>query len=258
VASLLHLDASANPIEHSVTRRLTAHYARTWRAHQDPATPHEHRHHDLVRDPVTPIGPAYCALGQRLERHGTRPPARVPELIRDPAEQHEWDLTRPLITALLAADTLLLGVPTYNLGLPAALKTWIDRISFPGAYTDPDTGESLLRHTRVVAIIARGGHGPRTSARATDHVRPYLRAYLTKLGFADTNLHIVHAELTSIAELPASAGDHELAARSLRDAHTTITALATHRETQPQSTARSTVASSNTTNTQNGCPAGSA
>jgi FMN-dependent NADH-azoreductase len=166
VTSLLHLDSSAQRSSESISRQLTGLFADTWRAVHGPAG---YRYRDLTADPVPPLGTAYCTLGRRVERHGLLPPARVVALVESPAEQHQWSLTRPLITELLAASTVLIGAPMYNYAVPASLKAWIDRVSFPGAFTDPDTGESLLHGTRVVVITARGGaYGPGSPRQAWD------------------------------------------------------------------------------------------
>jgi FMN-dependent NADH-azoreductase len=131
-----------------------------------------------------------------VERHGLVPPVRVVALVESPAEKREWALTRPLITELLAADTVLIGAPIYNYAIPAALKAWIDRVSFPGAFTDPDTGDSLLHRTRVIVITARAGaYGPGSPRQAWDFHTPYLRAYFGKQGVAEENMWFVNAHL---------------------------------------------------------------
>ena len=56
-------------------------------------------------------------------------------------------MTEPLITEQRGADVVLLGVPMYDFGVPATLEAWVDRIGFPGAFIDTDTGESVLRDT---------------------------------------------------------------------------------------------------------------
>ncbi len=167
---LLHIDSSADPTADSVTRHLTESFARAWRTAHGTAG---HRQRDLLTDPAAPLGPAYTTLGRRVEREGFVPPAKVPALTETAAERHEWALTLPLITELLGAETLLLGVPMYNFSVPAPLKAWIDRVTFPGALTDPDTGESLLRDTRVIVVMARGGgYGPGTPREHYDFKRP--------------------------------------------------------------------------------------
>jgi FMN-dependent NADH-azoreductase len=206
VTFLLHLDSSANDSE-SVTRRLTAEFADSWRSAHGSAG---YRYRDLAARPVPPLTAAYCTLGRRLEHRGLVPPSRVPEMIIAPAEELEWAATRPLIEELLAADTLLIGAPMYNRSVSAALKAWIDRVTFPGAYTDPDTGHSLLRDLRVVLVTARGG------AFAADFQTPYLRAYFTELGVA--HIHVVAARMTLAGLVPHLARYQPVAAESLATA----------------------------------------
>ncbi|WP_328675811.1 NAD(P)H-dependent oxidoreductase [Streptomyces sp. NBC_01261] len=223
---LLHIDSSADTTADSVTRQLTETFTRTW--HVSHGSTADYRHLDLSAAPVPPITPAYTTLGRRVEREGFVPPAKVPALLESADERHEWELTLPLVTELLSADTVLLGVPMYNFSVPATLKAWIDRVTFPGALTDPDTGESLLRHTRVIAVTARGGgYGPGTPREHFDFQMPYLQAYFGSLGVPPENLHLVAAELTRVDVLPQLAGLEDLAAASLTRARARLTALAT-------------------------------
>ena len=98
-------------------------------------------------------------------------------------------------------------------------------MTFPGAYTDPDTGESLPRHTRVVVVMARGGgYGPGTPREPYDFQTPYLKAYFGELGVRET--HFVTAELTLAGLLPHLRHLEALAADSLTRARADVTALA--------------------------------
>ncbi|WP_182904504.1 FMN-dependent NADH-azoreductase [Microbispora sp. H13382] len=222
--SLLHLDASASGRDDSVTRRLTARYADIWRGLHGPAG---YRYRDLAAQPVPLVSPAFVSLGIRVERHGTVPLPKVAELAEGPAEEHEWALTLPLITELRAAGTVLMGVPMYNFSVPASLKAWIDRVTFPGAFLDDGTGDRLLRRTKVVVVTARGGcYAPGTPREDFDFQTPYLRAYFTDLGVAPGNLHFVHAEMTRAADVPALARFTPLAADSLAAARTAVSDLA--------------------------------
>ncbi|MFD7426736.1 FMN-dependent NADH-azoreductase [Streptomyces sp. NPDC059818] len=224
MTSLLHLDSGANRSDESVSRRLTALFARTWRTAHGPAG---YRYRDLAADPVPPLGTAYCSLGRRAERTGLVPPDGVDALTRSEAEKREWSLTRPLITELLAADTLLVGAPLYNFSVSAALKAWIDRVGFPGALTDPDTGEGLLRGTKVVVISPRGGaYGPGTPREGWDFQTPYLRAYFGEKGVAPEDLCFVNAEMTMAELVPGLARFRPLAASSLAAARTEVTVAA--------------------------------
>ncbi|WP_333770625.1 FMN-dependent NADH-azoreductase [Streptomyces sp. IBSBF 2435] len=224
MTSLLHLDSSANRSGESVSRQLTSLFARTWQTVHGPAG---YRHRDLAADPVPPLDTAYCTLGRRVEQHGTVPPDDVAALVADPAEERAWALTRPLIAELLAADTVLIGAPMYNYSVSALLKAWMDRVTFPGAFTDPATGHSLLRGTRVVVLSARGGaYGPGAPYQAWDFQSPYLRAYFGKQGVPEENLSIVSAELTVSGIVPHLAGFRPQAADSLAAARAAVTALA--------------------------------
>ncbi|GAB7182492.1 NAD(P)H-dependent oxidoreductase [Kitasatospora sp. Ki12] len=223
-ATLLHLDSSISPAG-SVSRALTGRFAAAWRARHGAAA--EHRYRDLAADPVPAIRAGYDALGRRSERKGPLPPADVAALAENPDEAREWALSRPLIEELRAADTVLLGSPMYNFTVSTGLKAWIDRVSFPGAYLDPDTGDRLLRDTRVVVVAVRGGgYGPGTPREHFDFQLPYLRAYFGTLGVTAEHLHVVTAELTRAADVPALNGLEPLAAESLAAAEARLDALA--------------------------------
>ncbi|MFB7552312.1 FMN-dependent NADH-azoreductase [Streptomyces sp. NPDC056154] len=225
MTSLLHLDSSANRCGESLSRQLTSLFADTWRSLHGTAG---YRYRDLAADPVPPLGTAYCSLGRRVERHGLVPPPEVDALVESPAEKREWALTRPLVSELLAADTLLIGAPMYNYSVAASLKAWIDRVGFPGAFTDPDTGESLLRATQVVVITTQGGsYGPGTPREAWDFQTPYLRTYFCGQGVADENLSFVGVEMTMAGLVPHLARFRPLAESSLAAARAEVTALAT-------------------------------
>ncbi|MEV0918279.1 NAD(P)H-dependent oxidoreductase [Streptomyces sp. NPDC049967] len=224
MTSLLHLDSSANRSEESVSRQLTALFAHTWRTVHGPAG---YRYRDLAADPVPPLDTAYCTLGRRAERTGLVPPDGVDALVGSEAERREWSLTRPLITELLAADTVLVGAPMYNYAVSASLKAWIDRVGFPGALTEPDTGEGLLRGKRVVVISARGGaYGPGTPREGWDFQTPYLRAYFGEKGVAPEDLCFVSAELTMAGLVPGLAPFRSAAASSLAVARAEVIAAA--------------------------------
>jgi len=205
--SLLHLDSSANRSGESVSRRLTARFARGWRHRYGTAG---YRYRDLAADPVSPPGTGYCTLGRRIERHGGVPLDRVTDLIENADEAAEWASTRPLLDELLAADTVLIGAPMYNLSVPAALKCWIDRVSFPGV---------RLPDTRVVVLGARGGaYGPGTPQQGNDFHTHYLRAWLARRGVRPEHVQVVNAELTLAHLVPHLAPLRGQADRSLHDA----------------------------------------
>lgn len=223
-ASLLHLDSSAAPAHHSATRQLTGLFADTWREQHDTLG---YRYRDLAAGPVPPVGSGLISLGERVERQDGVPLAEVAALAENASEAREWALTLPYVTELLEAETVLLGVPMYNFSVPAALKAWIERVSFPGAFTDPYTGESLLSGTRIVLVAARGGaYGPGTPREPFDFQLPYLRAYFSALGVPESELHVVYAEMTRAGDIPALAPFRDMAAVSLAAARDAVRELA--------------------------------
>lgn len=223
--SLLHLDSSANRSPESVSRRLSAAFAEAWRAEHGPDAAYRYR--DLAADPVQPLDTAYCALGRRAERLGLVPLNGVDALIETEAERRAWALTRPLIAEILAADTVVIGAPMYNYSVPAALKAWIDRVSFPGAFAGAESRDSLLRSTQFVVISARGGnYGPGTRRQALDFFMPYLRAYLLKQGAAEENIHFAVAELTLAGVAPHMASSRGQAQDSSAEARAEVDRLA--------------------------------
>ena len=60
---------------------------------------------------------------------------------------------------LLAADTIVIGAPVYNFGVPASLKAWIDLVARVGVtfrYTE-NGPEGLVKGKRVIIAMASGG-----------------------------------------------------------------------------------------------------
>ena len=192
---LLHLDSGAHLGDGSVSRRLTRAFADAWRSDRPEAG---YVHRDLLTDPAPPLDSAFCELGRAVEHAGSTSLDRVPGLARTPAQRRAWELTAPLVAELRAAGTVLIGAPMYNLSVPAALKAWIDRVSFPGAVADPATGAGLLGGTRVVVVSPRGGaYGAGTGRERFEHCGRYLRAYFERHGVAPTDVHLVTPELTT-------------------------------------------------------------
>jgi len=64
-----------------------------------------------------------------------------------------------LIAELEAADTIVIGVPVYNFGIPAALKAWIDLIARARrTFRYTETGpEGLLTGKKAYLVVASGG-----------------------------------------------------------------------------------------------------
>lgn len=223
MTTLLHLDASANRSGESITRALGARFATAWLAANPAGT---HRYRDLAVDPVPALTTEFCAIGRRVEQHPPMGRHGVDALLESDAERADWRITRALVDEVVEANTIVLGCPMYNLSVPAALKGWIDRITFPGAYRDPADGASLLGDTEVVVIAASGGgYGPATPRAAWDFQAPYLRAWLTNIGVPDEQVHVIRVELTLANLAPALADLRPLATTSFDAATAALDAL---------------------------------
>lgn len=221
LAPLLHVDSSADR-EASVSRRLGALFAEEWRRGGGTV-----RYRDVSAEPVPPLREAYARLGRRVERKGALSLEDIAALIADDDEQREWNLTLPLVNEVREARAVLLGVPMYNFGIPATLKAWIDRISFPGVFVDPESGRKLLADKDFVIVAARGGgYGPGTPREKFEFQESYLRAYLGDKGVEPDRLAIVAEEFTRVGDVPALDGLEDLAAASRAAARSRVIELA--------------------------------
>ncbi|MEJ2045110.1 MAG: NAD(P)H-dependent oxidoreductase [Reinekea sp.] len=110
---------------------------------------------------------------------------------RNDAQQALADLSDTLIEEVKSADIIVLGVPMYNFGIPAQLKSWFDFIARAGAtFKYTETGPvGLLADRPVYIAAARGGiHRDQT----TDSQTAYLQTMLAFLGLQSVS--IVYAE----------------------------------------------------------------
>jgi len=78
---------------------------------------------------------------------------------RDVTQTDTLALSDTLIEELRQADTIVIGVPVYNFGVPSALKAWIDLVARAGVtFKYSETGPvGLLEGKRAILAIATGG-----------------------------------------------------------------------------------------------------
>jgi FMN-dependent NADH-azoreductase len=110
---------------------------------------------------------------------------------RTPQQDARVALDDALIAELQAADVVVLGVPMYNLGVPAQLKNWIDAVARAGVtfrYT-ANGPEGLVTGKKVFAVLSRGGLYRDTPA---DTQVPYLRTFFGLIGVTD--IEFIYAE----------------------------------------------------------------
>jgi len=108
----------------------------------------------------------------------------TPADARSPAQNDIVAASDALVAELQAADVLVLGVPMYNLGVPAQAKHWIDAIARAGVtfrYT-ANGPEGMVKGKTVYLALTRGGIYRDTPM---DTLLPYLRTVLGFLGMND-------------------------------------------------------------------------
>ncbi|MGW6915878.1 FMN-dependent NADH-azoreductase [Kitasatospora sp. NPDC054939] len=182
MSRLLHLDSSART--DSFSRRLGAVFTTAWHH----AGGGEVVHRDLAAAPVPPIREGWTHLCDTLLREGITDIARYPEAVRTEPEREAWEVVRPLLDDLVAADVVLIGAPMYNFGVPAALKAWIDQVTFP---------KMVLAPRRFVVVAGRGGaYGPGTPREPFDHHGRYLLDFF-RGHYAVEDGEVVAAELVN-------------------------------------------------------------
>jgi len=145
---------------------------------------------DLAKNPLPHLD------AERFGAFLAKPEARSPAQAAVAAESDA------LIAELRAADTIVLGLPMYNFGLPTQLKAYFDHVARAGVtfkYTEKGP-VGLLGGKKAYVFAARGGlyqGSPR------DTQTPYVRDFLGFLGITD--VEFVYAEGLAISEASKSA-----------------------------------------------------
>jgi len=105
---------------------------------------------------------------------------------RSAQQQNILKLSDELVSELRTADVLLIGLPIYNFGVPAAMKAWIDLICRAGEtfrYTEAGP-EGLLTGKRAIVAVASGGV---PVGSPMDHATGHLTQVLNFLGITDVS-----------------------------------------------------------------------
>ncbi|ETX15379.1 FMN-dependent NADH-azoreductase [Roseivivax halodurans JCM 10272] len=163
---ILRIDASARR-EGSISRRLSDRIV----AHLAPETV---THRDLAQ-PLPLIDEAW--IGANF----------TPEVDRTDAQRKALSLSDALIDEVRAADTLVIGLPIYNFGVPAGFKAWIDLVARAGVtfrYTEAGP-EGLLTGKRAVIAVTSGGT---ETGSEIDFATGYVRHMLSFIGITDVEM----------------------------------------------------------------------
>lgn len=111
----------------------------------------------------------------------------TPDEARTEDQRQTLALSDTLIAELEAADMLVLGVPVYNFGVPAAFKAWIDLVARARKtfkYTE-NGPVGLLAGKTAYVVVASGGTA---AGSEIDYTTPYLRHVLGFLGIHDVTI----------------------------------------------------------------------
>ncbi len=145
---------------------------------------------DLARDPVPHL------TAERFQAFTTKPGERSAE------QQAHVDASDALIAEIQQADTIVLGLPMYNFGIPSTLKAYLDHIGRAGVtfrYTEKGP-VGLLTGKKAYVIATRGG---RYQGTPLDTQTSYVRDFLAFIGIKD--VEFVYAEGLAMGDAPKSA-----------------------------------------------------
>ncbi|NUT59734.1 FMN-dependent NADH-azoreductase [Herbaspirillum sp. C9C3] len=189
MSTLLHIDSSARS-GGSISRQLTASFTQQWQA-KNPGGKVVHR--DLAANALPHLSESL--LGAYFTPADARS-AEQAEVIKQ---------SDALVDELLAADTIVIGVPMYNFAPPSTLKAWIDHVFRAGrTFKYTETGPvGLATGKKAVIILSRGGKYSEGPMEALDFQGKYLKGALGFIGITDVEL--VVAEGVSMGEEAAKA-----------------------------------------------------
>ena len=134
---------------------------------------------DLGRNPVEHL------TAKRFKAFTTAPEQRTAEQRRIAAESDA------LIDELRTADTIVIGLPMYNFGVPSTLKAYFDHVARAGVtfrYTEGGP-VGLLTGKKAYVIATRGG---RHAGTPRDLQSAFVRQFLGFIGITD--VEFVYAE----------------------------------------------------------------
>jgi FMN-dependent NADH-azoreductase len=184
MSTLLHIDSSAR-YTGSLTRQLSAAYVEQWQAKNagGKVVQRDLASHILPHITEAMIGAYFTPADQRS--------AEQQAIIAE---------SDKLVDELIAADTLVIGVPMYNFAPPSAFKAWVDHISRVGrTFSYGANGPAgLLTGKRAIVILSSGGVYSEGPAQPLDFNGTYIRSVLGFLGITDVEL--ITAEGVSMGE----------------------------------------------------------
>ena len=187
MTTILKIDASARGEDRSLTRQLTALFLSSFREAQPDARV-------ITRD-VGRVPPSF--VSEDFIHAAFAPEEERAEWMGNVLEESDR-----LIDEIAASDIIVMGVPMYNYGLPAALKAWFDQVARIGRTFSFDLArgdfpiEPMLSGKRLIVLSSRGefgfeSGGVRAQQNALD---PAIAACAHYLGVAASAIEFVAIE----------------------------------------------------------------
>ncbi len=119
----------------------------------------------------------------------------TPEADRSAAQSSELSVADEYIAELNDADAVVIGLPIYNFGPPAALKAWADLVARAGTtFRYTETGpEGLVADKPVYVVVASGGV---PVGSPMDQASTWLTTFLGFLGLG--NVTVIAADQLNV------------------------------------------------------------
>lgn len=134
---------------------------------------------DLAKEPMPHLTQAEMGAWMTAENERTDEQAELASI------------SDTLVAELQNTDTLVIGMPMYNFGIPSTFKAWIDRVARGGItfkYTEQGP-VGLLEGKKAIIIAARGGMYQGTPK---DSQTQYLKDVMAFIGITD--VQFIYAE----------------------------------------------------------------
>ena len=169
----------------------------------------EHKYRDVGKNPPTHVNELWTTANYLPAEQ------RTPEMVAVLRESEN------LIAELLWADYLLLGIPMYNLSVPATFKAYIDnivRINRTFSFNpEQHTFQGLVINTKALIITPSAGQfTPGTPLGALNFCETYMRSLLNFIGIEDI----------SVVPVPNQFMSEEICQQEIETARTKLNNLA--------------------------------
>lgn len=179
MTTLLHIDASARG-DRSLSRRLSGAFVDAWKQLEPSAT--------IITRDVGANPPAFITEEWIAA-------AFTPEEDRTPAQRETLRPSDELIDEVDRADVIVIGTPMYNYGMPAALKSWFDKVIRVGKTFTFDLARGdfplapIMSGKKLVMLSSHGefGFGPGGVREKMNHLDTHILTCAHYLGVEESH-----------------------------------------------------------------------